>query len=65
MKEISHHPLNVKMSNVFRKVHLDLTHIGFVSAIPDFQGVGRRRSSQDSLTEIKTVTQLFTLVSWR
>lgn len=65
MKEISHHPLNVKMSNVFRKGHLDLTHIGFVSAIPDFQGVGRRRSRQDSLMEIKAVIQLFTLISWR
>lgn len=65
MKEISHHPFNVKMSDVFGNTHLGLKHIGFVSAIPDFQGVGRRRSSPDSLTEIQTVIQVFTLVSWR
>lgn len=58
MEETSHYPLNLKMSDVFRKAYLDLMYIGFVSAIPDFQGVGRRRSSQDSLTEIKTVIPL-------
>lgn len=53
MKEISHCPLNLKMSDFFRKAHLDLTHIVFFSAVPDFQEVGRRRSSQNSLTEIQ------------
>lgn len=31
------------MSNVFRRIHLDLTGVGFVSAIADFQGVERKK----------------------
>lgn len=63
MEEISHYLL--RMSNVSRRAHLAITHIGFVSAVPDLQGVGRRRSIQDSLMEIKTMIQVLTLPSWR
>lgn len=65
MEEISHYPL--RMSNVSRRAHLAITHIGFVSATPDFQGVGRRRSIQESLMEMKTVLikAVLTLPSWR
>lgn len=31
MEEISHHPLKLKMSDIFRKEHLDLVHVVFVT----------------------------------
>lgn len=31
MEEISHHPLKLKMSDIFRKAHLDLMHVVFVT----------------------------------
>jgi len=51
MEEISHHPLKLKMTNVFRKAHCScICHSWFSRR--------GRRSSRDSLTEIKTVIQL-------